>query len=68
MTAARARGSKVGWEREATPKLIGKVRLLIVGCMSYREAGAEVGLAGSTLYRKLPGGVRAVRDAAKIAA
>lgn len=68
MAAAKARGSKVGRELQATPALIEKARLLIVGGMSYKEAGSVVGLAESTLYRDLPGGVRAIRDAAKIAA
>lgn len=68
MAAAKARGSKVGRELQATPALIEKARMLIVGGMSDKEAGVKVGLAESTLYRDLPGGVRAIRDAAKIAA
>lgn len=68
MAAAKARGSKVGREKEATPERIEKARQLILAGASYREAAADVGLAVNTIYRDLPGGVRAVRDAAKIAA
>jgi DNA invertase Pin-like site-specific DNA recombinase len=68
MAAAKARGSKVGRAPKATPALVGKARRLIEEGMSYDEASAETGLAVSTLYRDLPGGVRAIRDAAKQAA
>lgn len=68
MAAAKARGSKVGRAKEATPERIEKARQLILAGSSYKEAAAAVGLAVNTIYRDLPGGVRAVRDAAKIAA
>ena len=68
MAAAKARGSKVGGAKEATPERIEKARQLILAGSSYKEAAAAVGLAVNTIYRDLPGGVRAVRDAAKIAA
>ncbi len=68
MAAAKARGSKVGRAKEATPERIEKARQLIIAGASYTEAAAAVGLAVNTIYRDLPGGVRAVRDAAKIAA
>lgn len=45
-----------------------EVRLLIEQGATYEEASKETGLALATLYRDLPGGVRAIRDAAKQAA
>lgn len=68
MAAAKARGSKIGREQKATPELVGEALRLIVEGASYTEASRETGLALATLYRDLPGGVRAVRDAAKQAA
>lgn len=68
MAAAKARGAKVGRAPKATPALVGKARRLIEEGMSYDEASKETGLALATLYRDLPGGVRAIRDAAKQAA
>lgn len=64
MAAAKARGSKIGREQKATPELVGKARKMIEDGASYEEAHKATGLAMATLYRDLPGGVRAIRDAA----
>ena len=68
MAAAKARGSKIGREQKATPELVGEARRLIEQGASYTEASKGTGLALATLYRDLPGGVRAIRDAAQQAA
>jgi DNA invertase Pin-like site-specific DNA recombinase len=50
------------------PERIEKARQMILAGSTYKEAAAAAGLAVNTIYRDLPGGARAIRDAAKIAA
>lgn len=62
LAAKRARGVKVGRKRIATPAKIERVKEMIRSgeCTSLEAAGKKVGLALSTLYRDIPGGVAAI--------
>lgn len=68
MKVAKAKGKRIGRKLEATPERIEKARQMILAGSTYKDAAKAVGLAVNTIYRDLPGGVRAVRDAAKQAA
>ena len=65
LAVAKARGKQIGRQVKATPARVEQARQLILAGKSYKEVSAETGLSEAALYRDLPGGVRAVRDAAE---